>query len=80
MIRFGYNMQGSPFGDVFTGSFVRNSFSVGAGFRTKNNLYFDFVWVKTLSNEDYYFFNTIEQKANIKYNATNVSATVGIKF
>lgn len=80
MVRFGYNMQGSPFGDVFTGSFVRNSFSVGAGFRTKNNLYFDFVWVKTISNEDYYFFNTIEQKANIKYNATNVSATVGIKF
>ncbi|MBA3683526.1 MAG: hypothetical protein H0W73_20525 [Bacteroidetes bacterium] len=80
MLRVGYNMQGSPFGDVFTGSFVRNSFSVGAGFRTRNNLYFDFVWVKTVSNEDYYFFNTLPQKATIKYNATNVSATVGIKF
>lgn len=80
MLRLGYNMQGSPFGNAFTGSFVRNSFSVGAGFRTKNNIYFDFVWIKTVSNEDYYFFNTIEQKANIKYNATNVSATVGIKF
>lgn len=80
MLRVGYNMQGSPFGDVFSGKFVRNSFSLGAGFRTKNNVYFDFVWVKTLSTEDYYFFNTLPQKASVKYNATNVSATVGVKF
>ena len=80
MLRFGYNMQGSPFGAAFTGNFVRNSYSIGAGFRTKNNFYVDLVWVKTISNEDYYFFNNLPQKANIKYNATNVSATIGIKF
>lgn len=80
MLRVGYNMQGSPFGNSFTGSFVRNSFSIGAGFRTKNNFYFDFVWVKTLSTEDYYLFSTLDSKATIKYNAANLSATIGVKF
>lgn len=80
MFRLGYNMQGSPFGDAFTGNFVRQSFCVGAGFRTKNNFYFDLVWVKTISTEDYYLFSTLNSKANLKYNATNLSATVGIKF
>ncbi|MDP3558612.1 MAG: hypothetical protein Q8T03_14655 [Bacteroidota bacterium] len=80
IFRFGYNMQGSPFGNSFTGNFVRHSFCVGAGFRTKNNFYFDFVWVKTLSTEDYYLFNTLNTKASLNYNSTNLSVTAGIKF
>lgn len=80
MVRVGYNMQGSPFGDVFAGDFVRNSFSLGAGFRTKNNLYFDFVWVKTVSTEVYDLYQERDYQAKINYNATNVSATIGIKF
>ncbi|MBA2611590.1 MAG: hypothetical protein H0U95_06445 [Bacteroidetes bacterium] len=80
MLRLGYNMQGSPFGNAFAGTFVRHSYSIGAGIRTKNNFYIDLVWVKTLSTEDYYFFNTFTQKATILYNAVTVSATVGIKF
>jgi hypothetical protein len=73
-------MQGSPFGNSFTGNFIRQSFCVGAGFRTKNNIYFDFVWVKTISTEDYFLFSSLNSKANLKYNATNLSATVGLKF
>ena len=80
IFRLGYNMQGSPFGNSFTGNFIRQSFCVGAGFRTKNNIYFDFVWVKTISAEDYFLFSTLNSKANLKYNATNLSATVGLKF
>jgi hypothetical protein len=80
MFRLGYNMQGSPFGNSFTGNFVRQSFSVGAGYRTKNNFYFDFVWVKTISSENYYLYNSLTPKATLNYNATNVNITVGIKF
>ncbi len=80
MLRLGYNMQGSPFGGVFGGSFVKNTFSAGAGFRTKNNFYFDFVVYKSLSTENYYLFTTLNTKAKLKYNSTTFSATVGIKF
>lgn len=80
MLRLGYNMQGSPFGDVFTGDFVRNTFSAGAGFRTKQNFYFDFVVYKTLSTENYYPFTTLTTLSKIKYNSTTFSATMGLKF
>jgi len=80
MVRLGYNMQGSPFGDVFSGSFVRNTFSAGAGFRTKNNFYFDFVVYRTVSREYYYPFSTMNTKATLYYNSTTFSATAGIKF
>jgi hypothetical protein len=80
MIRLGYNMQGSPFGNSFTGNFVRQSFCLGAGFRTKNNFYFDFVWMKTVTTEDYYLFTTLASKAILKYNTTSLNVTVGIKF
>lgn len=85
MIRAGYQMQGSPFGngpfgDVFAGDFVRNTFSIGAGFRTKSNFYFDFVVYKTVSNESYYLFSTMNTMSRLNYNSTTLSATAGIKF
>ncbi|MGZ3901916.1 MAG: hypothetical protein ACXVDC_16435, partial [Bacteroidia bacterium] len=80
MLRAGYNMQGSPFGNSFTGSFVRNTFSFGFGFRSKNNVYYDFVWYRTYSNEDYYMFNTISQKSVINYRNAQLAATIGFKF
>jgi hypothetical protein len=80
MIRAGYNMMGSPFGNSFTGSFVRHTVSVGAGFRTKSNLYFDFVWFRSFTNEDYYMFSTIPQRAELDLRNSQLAATVGIKF
>lgn len=80
MIRVGYNMQGSPFGKVFAGEFVRNTFSVGAGFRTKNNFYFDFVVYRTQSMENYYPFTTLHTKSTLWYKSTTLAATFGLKF
>ncbi len=80
MLRVGYNMQGSPFGDVFTGNFVRNTFSAGFGFRTKNNLSLDFTMARTMSNENYYLFSTFNTVSKIKYNSTMLTVTLGIKF
>ncbi len=80
MLRAGYFMQGSPFGDVFNGKFVRNTFSAGVGYRTKNNFYFDATVSKTFSTEDYYLFTTMDTKATLKYNTTLLSLTAGIKF
>lgn len=79
-LRAGYNMQGSPFGNVFSGSFVRHTVSLGVGFRSKNNVFYDFVWYKSFSNEDYYMFNSIPQKATIAYSNSQFAATIGIKF
>jgi len=79
-IRLGYNMQGSPFGNAFNGSLVKHTPSLGIGFRTKNNLYFDFTWASTLSTENYYLFTSIDSHAKIDYKNTMLAATVGIKF
>jgi hypothetical protein len=80
MIRAGYAMQGSPFGDVFTGSFVRHTVSAGLGFRGSGQWYFDLVLAKTFSKEDYFPFTTLPTKATINYNATTLAATIGLKF
>jgi hypothetical protein len=80
MVRVGYYMQGSPFGDIFSGSFVRNTFSIGAGFRTKSNFYFDFTASKTFSQEDYFLFTTLNTQGTLKYNSVQISATIGVKF
>jgi long-subunit fatty acid transport protein len=80
MLRAGYVMQGSPFGEVFVGDFVRNTFSVGAGLRTKSNLYFDIVWATTFSDENYYLFTRLDTKARVNYQSSFFGATVGVKF
>jgi len=80
MLRAGYIMQGSPFGEVFTGSFVRHTISLGLGFRTKNNIFWDFVWYKNISSEDYYLFTTLSQKSIVNYNNSMLAFTLGVKF
>ncbi len=80
MIRAGYNMNGSPFGDVFSGAFVRNSLSLGFGIRTSNNFYFDVAWVQTVSADDYYLFSDLPVKSKINYSNSLISFTGGIKF
>jgi hypothetical protein len=80
MLRAGYNMQGSPFGNVFTGSFVRNTVSVGLGLRSKTDVYFDVVWLTSFSKEDYYMFTTINQRSQINYSYSQLGLTLGKKF
>jgi long-subunit fatty acid transport protein len=79
-IRGGYSMNGSPFGDVASGDLVRNTVSLGAGYRTKNNFYFDIVWARTFSKEEYYLFNTLNTKADLNISTGMLGLTVGIKF
>jgi hypothetical protein len=80
MLRLGYSMQGSPFGHVLFGDFVRHGISAGLGFRTKSHLYFDLVWSRNFTSENYYLFSTLNSKAKLNFNNSNFAATVGIKF
>jgi hypothetical protein len=80
MLRGGYNVQGSPFGNSLEGDFVRHTVSVGVGFRSKNNIFYDFAWYKSFTNEDYYMFNTFTQRATFNMTQSQLAATIGIKF
>ncbi len=80
MIRAGYNMQGSPFGSAFTGSFVRHTISLGLGVRSKAGWCLDLAWYKNFSSEDYYMFSTLAQKSVINYNNAQLALTVGYKW
>jgi hypothetical protein len=78
--RLGYAMYGSPFGDTFSGKFVRNSYSGGVGFRNRN-WSFDVGVVKTIASEDYYMFNSKYVNAsNLSISGTNFVFTIGCKF
>jgi hypothetical protein len=80
MVRAGYAMMGSPFGNAFTGDFVRHNLSLGLGLRPKGNFYLDLVWVSAFSNENYYLFTTLDTKSRIHYQSGMLGATAGIKF
>ncbi len=79
-LRAGYSMNGSPFGDVFAGEFVRNTISFGFGYHSPSNFYIDAVWSQTFYNENYYLFTTMDTMARLSYRMTTVGVTVGIKF
>jgi hypothetical protein len=80
LIRAGYYMNGSPFGEAFAGRFVRNSISFGGGFRAAGNFFMDIAWVQTLSSDDYYLFTNLPAKAKIDFSNTLISITGGLKF
>lgn len=80
VLRIGYASYGSPFGETFTGKFVRNSYSGGIGFRSKNWT-FDFGFVRQLYSEDYYMYNPkYADKSTIDFSGTNIVCTIGCKF
>lgn len=79
-VRAGYAMYGSPFGNTFSGKFVRTSYSGGIGFRNKNWA-FDMGIVKTTTSEDYYMYNSkFVNKTDLLISGTNFVFTVGCKF
>jgi hypothetical protein len=81
VIRAGFGSYGSPFGDVLTGKFVRNSFSGGVGFRGTHNVYLDLGFVYTKWAEKYYVIDPMYvQASNINYSTLYITATLGIKF
>ncbi len=80
MFRAGYAMLGSPFGDAFTGDFVRHTFSLGAGIRPGSSFYIDLVWLTRLSSENYFLFTTLNTGSRINFNSSMLGATAGIRF
>lgn len=80
MVRAGYAMQGSPFGDSFSGKFVRHTISGGLGFRGEGRWYADIVISHYMTSEDYFPFTTLATKADLNFSGNTIGATVGIKF
>lgn len=80
MIRAGYVMQGSPFGDSFSGQFVRHTISFGLGFRGTGRWYADILFARAMTSEDYFPFTTLNTQAKLDFKSNMIGATVGIKF
>ncbi len=79
-IRLGYNMQGSPFGNTFSGKLVRHTPSIGIGFKSQSNYYLDLTWAGTYTTEYYYLFTTLNSNSKINYKNSMLAATIGVKF
>lgn len=80
LVRVGYNIFGSPFGGVFKGPYDRQTISLGLGYRTKSNFFFDVAWAKTFTKEQYYMYSTNPVKTDLKLNSVNFMLAVGVKF
>lgn len=79
-VRLGYAMYGSPFGETFSGSFVKSFFTGGIGFR-RDKLYLDISFTRSMSNENYYMYNpNFVDKSTLKNSGTTIAFTVGSKF
>jgi hypothetical protein len=81
VFRVGVASYGSPFGNVLSGQFVRNSLSGGIGFRGAHKVYLDLGFVYTMWSETYYVIDpSFVNPSNINYAKTYITATLGIKF
>ncbi len=81
VIRLGYAMYGSPFGNMFAGNFVRTTFSGGIGFKRSEDVYIDFAIATTSYKEDYYLYDpSLINATQLNYKNTSVLVTLGKKF
>lgn len=79
-IRLGYAMYGSPFGEKFSGDFVKTYYTGGLGFR-KNKFYVDLSYTQMGSTENYYMYNpNYVDKSTLKNSGTTIAVTIGSKF
>ncbi|MBC7695746.1 MAG: hypothetical protein H7141_09900 [Burkholderiales bacterium] len=79
-VRLGYAMYGSPFGETFSGDFVKTFYTGGIGFR-KDKMYVDISFTKSMNNENYYMYNPkFVDKSTLKNSGTTIAVTVGSKF
>ncbi|MDI1355500.1 MAG: hypothetical protein PSX36_11300 [bacterium] len=79
-LRAGWAVNGSPFGNTFGGSLVRNTMSVGFGYKSAGGFYLDAVLAYTFSYEDYYLFSTLDAMAKLDYRSASFGVTTGFKF
>lgn len=81
VFRLGFASYGSPFGDILSGKFVKNSFSGGLGFRGAHKVYLDLGFVYTKWSENYYVIDPLYVNPSTLSNGTlYITATLGIKF
>jgi hypothetical protein len=81
LLRAGYAMYGSPFGGIFNDKFTRNIYSLGLGLRMSSGFYFDFMYSKQISKEDYYVLRpSYMEKSNLTLAGTTFAFSVGCKF
>ena len=81
VFRAGFASYGSPFGDILSGKFVRNSISGGIGFRGAHKVYLDLGVVYTKWSESYYVIDPAYINPSTINNSTlYITATLGIKF
>lgn len=81
MVRLGYAINSSPFGGFFSGPFDRHTVSWGIGFRTKNNMFFDFAWARTFSKEKYFMYSSDPSaKTDLNFSRTLFTIAGGVKF
>ena len=79
-VRLGYAMYGSPFGETFSGDFVKTFYTGGIGFR-KDKMYVDISFTKSMNSENYYMYNPkFVDKSTLKNSGTTIAVTLGSKF
>lgn len=79
-VRLGYAMYGSPFGETFSGDFVRSFYTGGIGFR-REKMYLDVSFTRSMSNEITYMYNpNFVDKSTLKNSGTTIAITIGSKF
>ena len=79
-VRLGYAMYGSPFGETFTGDFVKSYFTGGLGFR-RDKMYVDVSFTRSMNSENYYMYNpNFVDKSTLKNYGTTIAVTIGSKF
>lgn len=80
IVRLGYAMYGSPFGDVYNSDFVKVFYTGGIGFK-KDKTYLDISFTKSFSNENYYMYNpNFVDQSTLKNSGTTIAVTIGSKF
>ncbi len=81
MLRAGYALYGSPFGNVWNGNFVRHTYCAGIGLRRNENMYIDFAVAVTQYSEDFYLYSpTLVNVSKLNYGNTVAMVSVGKKF
>lgn len=80
IIRAGYGMFGSPTGEIFSGKFVRQTISLGGGYKFKD-VSIDFVYSQNLRKENYYLYNPLYvNAAAMRYNSGFFLCTLSKKI
>ena len=80
LLRAGYAYYGSPFGGLYKGPFDRQTLSFGIGYRSKDNFFYDFAWVRTSGKEQYYMFSTNPVKTDLRLISSQLIISAGVKF